>query len=165
MATVFNPLFQLIVRLLAILGHVFLHVTQPARQSRTLSTVADLTHCKADLITENALFIHKLRRFLDLNLLKPFRREIKLIAPKFNRIFCPAHFRIGNMHLLVSRIAQSSVDDAWRPIRESHSLGRLYSLIVQTAPGSKGISHGLTCLMATIAVTQGFDNNFPSQRL
>lgn len=60
MLTLFHPLAQLVVRLISLLERAFLHLTQPSRCSVVLSTAADLTRRKADLIVENALLRQQL---------------------------------------------------------------------------------------------------------
>ena len=60
MYTLLHPLIQLFARLGSFLEHAFLHLTQPSRHSIMLSTVADLTRTKSDLIAENALLRQQL---------------------------------------------------------------------------------------------------------
>jgi putative transposase len=55
-----NLLIQLIIRLVSLLEHGFLHLTQPSRHSIILSIATDLTRSQADLITENALLRRQL---------------------------------------------------------------------------------------------------------
>lgn len=60
MMTVLNLPIQLIVHLLAALEQVCLHLAQPSRRSITLSTVADLTRSKAELVAKNSLLRQRL---------------------------------------------------------------------------------------------------------
>jgi putative transposase len=56
----FHLFTQLVIRLVSFLEQAFLHLTQPSRRSIALSTAADLTRSKADLIAENALLRQQL---------------------------------------------------------------------------------------------------------
>jgi len=56
----FPWLTQLVVRLVTFFEHAFLRLTQPSRHLIVLSTVADLTRNKADLMAENALLRQQL---------------------------------------------------------------------------------------------------------
>ncbi len=60
MLTLLHWLTQLVVRLATSFEPVFLRLTQPSRHSMVLSTVADLTRNKADLVAENALLRQQL---------------------------------------------------------------------------------------------------------
>ncbi len=60
MLTLFHLVSQLFVRLVSFLEQASLHLTQPSRHSIVLSTAADLTRNKADLIAENALLRQQL---------------------------------------------------------------------------------------------------------
>lgn len=60
MPVLLHPSVPLMVRLVSSLEQAFLHLTQPSRRSLVLSTAADLTRSKADLIAENALLRQQL---------------------------------------------------------------------------------------------------------
>jgi transposase InsO family protein len=58
--TLFHLFAQLFIRWFSALEQTFLHLTQPSRHSIVLSTAADWTRSKADLIAENALLRQQL---------------------------------------------------------------------------------------------------------
>lgn len=60
MHSLFHPFAQLFIRLISSAEQAFLHLTPPFRYSIVLSTAADLTRSKADLIVGNALLRQQL---------------------------------------------------------------------------------------------------------
>ncbi len=60
MSAILNRLSRFIVRLLSSPQQVFLHLTRPSHHSIILSTAADLTRSKAELMAENALLRQQL---------------------------------------------------------------------------------------------------------
>jgi putative transposase len=58
--SLFHLFAHLFIRLISSAEQAFLHLTPPFRYSIVLSTAADLTHSKGDLIAENALLRQQL---------------------------------------------------------------------------------------------------------